>query len=122
VHSHIARRILIVEDEFLLAMDLEYLLTAMGHHVVEMATRIPAAMELALRADIDFAILDVNVAGIQSFPVADILRRRGIPFVFATGYGSAGLLDGYRDEPTLQKPYQPHELERMITATAWIVR
>lgn len=120
--SHIARRILIVEDEFLLAMELEYQLMGMGHTVVDLATRVPAAMELALHADIDFAILDVNVAGIPSFPVADILRQRGIPFVFATGYGSAGLVDGYRDEPTLQKPYQPHQLERLIAATAWIVR
>ncbi|UDL89336.1 response regulator [Mesorhizobium sp. PAMC28654] len=118
--NHTARRILIVEDEFLLAMDLEYLLAGMGHTVVGLATRVPTAVELALRADIDFAILDLNLAGIQTFPVADILRQRGIPFIFATGYGSAGLVDGYRDEPTLQKPYQPEELQRLIAEAAWI--
>lgn len=120
--SQTARRILIVEDEFLLAMDLEYLLTGMGHKVVEVASRVAEGMEFARRAEIDFAILDVNVAGIQSFPIADILRQRGIPFVFATGYGSAGLVDGYQKEPTLQKPYQPQQLERLITATNRIIR
>lgn len=115
--SHKTRRILIVEDEFLLAMDLEYLLMKMGHIVVEVAIRVPEAIEFARDSDIDFAILDINVSGTQSFPVAEILRQRGIPFVFATGYGSAGLVDGYRDEPTLQKPYHPRELEDLIAAT-----
>ncbi|MBB6411966.1 response regulator [Mesorhizobium sangaii] len=112
---------MIVEDESLVAMDLEYLLTEMGHIVVEVATRVREAMEFARDSEIDFAILDINVSGTQSFPVAEILRQRGIPFVFATGYGSAGLVDGYRDEPTLQKPYQPRELEHLIAATPPII-
>ncbi len=86
---------LIVEDEVLLAMYLEDLLTGLGHEVV-------------------FAILDINVAGTNSFPVADILRQRGIPFAFASGYGAEGFLDGYRDEPALRKPYAQEDLERTI--------
>lgn len=77
-------------------------------------TRIYEAMKLARESDIDFAILDINVAGAKSFPVADILRERDIAFVFATGYGAEGFLDGYRGHPTVRKPYEPHELERAI--------
>lgn len=109
-----AKRILIVEDEALLAIHLEDLLTGLGHRVIAIATRIDRALVLARESEIDIAILDVNVAGSQSFGTADILRGRGIPFVFATGYGIEGLLEGYRHEPTLRKPYQPEELERAI--------
>lgn len=109
-----ARRVLIVEDEALLAMHLEDLLTELGHEIVGQATRIDEAMELAREIDIDFAVLDINVAGTKSFPVADILRQRGIPFAFATGYGAEGLMDGYRDYPALRKPYVQEDLERTI--------
>ncbi len=109
-----AKRVLIVEDEVLLAMHLEYLLNELGHEVVGQARRIDMAMELARTSDIDFAVLDINVAGSTSFPVADILRQRGIPFAFASGYGAEGLMDGYRDSPALRKPYGQKDLERTI--------
>ncbi|MFN4271357.1 MAG: response regulator [Aliihoeflea sp.] len=109
-----AKRVLIVEDEVLLAMHLEDLLNDLGHEVVGQATRIDLAMELARQGVIDFAILDINVAGAKSFPVADILLQRGIPFAFATGYGAEGLMDGYRDCPALQKPYAQGDLEQTI--------
>lgn len=108
------RRVLIVEDEYLVAMELEDLLTQTGHQVVGTATRINEAIELARSADIDLAVLDINLAGAQSFPVAEILRERGIPFVFASGYGPEGLVDGYRCERCLRKPYDSRELERVI--------
>lgn len=108
------KRVLIVEDEVLLALHLEDMLTALGHEVVGHAMRIDMAMELARESDIDFAVLDINVAGTDSFPVADILRHRGIPFAFATGYGAEGLADGYRDFPVLRKPYSQEDLERTI--------
>ncbi|MCA1776817.1 MAG: response regulator [Loktanella sp.] len=109
-----AKRVLIVEDEVLLAMDLECMLTDIGHEVVGQATRIDKAIKLAQETDLDFAVLDINVAGTKSFPVADILRERGIPFTFATGYGVDGLEDGYRDLPVLQKPYAQSDLKRTI--------
>lgn len=109
-----ARRVLIVEDELLVVMYLEDLLTEMGHHVVGSASRMNDAIDMASEAAFDFAVLDLNLAGVTSFPIADILRRRGIPFVFATGYGSAGLVDGYRNEPTLSKPFDSKALERFI--------
>ncbi|MDW6026519.1 response regulator [Mesorhizobium sp. BAC0120] len=95
---------MIAEDE-ILALELEEMLTEMGHVVVDIATRIPQAIQLATEAGIDFAILDINVAGAKSFSIADVLRTKGVPFVFAAGYGWAGLIDGYRDEATLQKPH-----------------
>ena len=109
-----AKRVLIVEDEVLLALHLEDLLTGLGHEVVGQARRIDTAMELAREGDIHFAVLDINVAGTKSFPVADILCQRGIPFVFATGYGAEGLSDEYRDFLALRKPYAQEDLERAI--------
>ncbi|RWE12923.1 MAG: response regulator [Mesorhizobium sp.] len=109
-----AKRVLIVEDEVLVAMLLESLLSEMGHQVVASIAQVNEATEFADRAEIDFAILDINLGGAKSFSVAEILRRRGIPFVFATGYGSDGLTNDFRNEPTLQKPYEPLELKRAI--------
>ena len=111
-----ARRILIVEDEFLLAFHLEDLLAALGHHVIGTASRIAEAVAFAQDRDFDFAILDINLAGGQSFPVADILRQRNIPFVFASGYGSAGLLGEYRQVSILRKPYELEDIKRAIAA------
>ncbi|WP_426124274.1 response regulator [Pararhizobium sp. PWRC1-1] len=108
------KRILVVEDEVLLAMQLEDLLIEMGHEVVGPAIRIPEALEFARQAHFDFAVLDINVAGSQSFPIADILSARAIPFVFATGYGAEGFPPEYCDHPTLQKPYEPRELQQAI--------
>ena len=116
------KRVLVVEDEFLIALHLEDVLTAMGHQVVGSASRLNEALDLARTGDIDFAVLDVNLAGTQSFPVAEVLRERGIPFVFATGYGVEGLVDGYRDQPTLQKPYERYELEQAIKSAFEVSR
>lgn len=109
-----AKRILVVEDEFLIALHVEELLTAMGHQVIGPVSRLNEALDLARTVEIDFAVLDVNLAGTASFPVADILRERGIPFVFATGYGTEGLVDEYRAETALRKPFEPQELEQAI--------
>lgn len=109
-----SRRVLIVEDEILLVMNLQDMLTGLGHVVTCVATRIDRALALARDGDIDFAVLDLNVAGTLSFPVADVLRQRGIPFIFASGYGIQGLIDGYRGECVLTKPFGPRDLERTI--------
>ena len=107
-------RILIVEDEMLIALNLEDMLVQLGHTVVAMATRIPEAMKLAAESDIDLAILDLNLFGLSSFPVADVLRGRGIPFMFATGYGTNGLTESYRNDIVLEKPYGVRELQSAI--------
>ena len=109
-----SRRILIVEDEMLIALNLEDRLVQLGHIVVAMATRIPEALKLAAESDIDLAILDLNLSGLSSLPVADVLRSRGIPFMFATGYGSNGLTESYRNEVVLGKPYGVSDLQNAI--------
>lgn len=118
VSDRMAKRILVVEDEYLVALDLEELLIGMGHQVIGPASRIDEALDLARCSDIDFALLDVNLAGIPSFPVADVLRERGIPFVFSTGYGSDGLVDGYRHETALRKPYEAEKIADAIARAA----
>lgn len=110
----VARRVLVVEDEPLLAMNLEDMLTDLGHLVVATATRIDKALSLAECSEIDLAILDINLAGWNTFQVAASLRKRGIPFIFTSGYGPAGLVDSYRDSHLLTKPFGLRELEHII--------
>lgn len=108
------KRVLIVEDDVLLALDLADMLHILGYEIAGQASRIDLAMTLAREGVIDFAVLDVNLAGTRSFPVADILRQRDIPFAFATGYGAEGLSADYRDVPRLEKPYAQDDLEQAI--------
>ena len=100
------RRILVVEDEALVAMLLETMLEDMGFVPVGPVDDIDTALEV-LRNDnrLDGALLDVNVAGREVFPVAEALKAKGVPFVFSTGYGEGGLPDDWRGHPTIQKPF-----------------
>ena len=84
-------RILVVEDESLIRMLLEDMLTDLGHEVAASAASVEAAKELASTAAFDVAILDVNLEGQEVFPVAEILASRNLPFVFASGYGHSAL-------------------------------
>jgi CheY-like chemotaxis protein len=112
------KRILVVEDEMTIALLIEDMLTDLGHEVVGLAMRLPHAMELASTAAIDFAVLDVNLDGRMSFPVADLLSARGVPFIFATGYGSAGLDERYRGQaPVVRKPFRLQDLQSAIDRT-----
>ncbi|WP_428155121.1 response regulator [Brevundimonas sp.] len=100
------RRVLIVEDESLVAMLLETILEDMECIPVGPASNIDDGETLARdTADLDAALLDVNVAGRQVFPVAEVLKARGVPFVFSTGYGEGGLPEEWRGQPTIQKPF-----------------
>ena len=107
-------RVLLVEDENLVAMLLEDMLAELGHSVVGPVARLKKALEMAQHEAIDLAILDVNINGEQAYPVAEALAARGIPFVFSTGYGERGLPPQYRGHPTLQKPFQQHDLEKLF--------
>jgi CheY-like chemotaxis protein len=111
-------RILVVEDEMLVAMNIEDMLLAMGHEVAGLASRLAPALQLAREGEFDLAMLDVNLAGETSFPVADILRERGIPFLFATGYGADGIEPGYRGAPVLQKPFRSSDLAGALAEAA----
>ena len=99
------RRILVVEDESLVAMLLETILEDLGCGVVGPEGTVASGIESARNAAIDAALLDVNVAGELVFPVAEQLKSRGIPFVFSTGYGEGGLPEQWRGYPTIQKPF-----------------
>jgi CheY-like chemotaxis protein len=111
-----ALRVLLVEDEYLVAMLLENMLAELGHSVVGPVARLKKALELAEREPIDMAILDVNINGEQAYPIADALAARNIPFVFSTGYGSGSLPAQYRDRPALGKPFQLRDLQKLLAA------
>ncbi len=95
----------------LVAMNIEDMLLDLGHEVAGLAGRLDAALSLAREADFDLAMLDVNLAGETSFPVAALLAERGIPFLFATGYGIKGISEEYRGRPVLQKPFRARDLD-----------
>jgi CheY-like chemotaxis protein len=108
--------ILVVEDEMLLAIMLEDMLTDLGYRVVT-ASRAARASALVATTAIDCAILDVNLNGETSYSVANELRRRDVPFVFATGYGAGGLHADYRGSPMLSKPFSQSNLEQVLNET-----
>lgn len=100
----LGRHVLLVEDESLVLMLMEDLLLELGATKVVSAMRLDEATRLARRAEVDLAILDLNLAGLTSYPVAEIMRDRGVPIVFATGYGATGHEEDWRTIPTINKP------------------
>ncbi|MCY1004598.1 response regulator [Nannocystis pusilla] len=108
-------RVLIVEDEPMIASFLEDALTDLGCEVIGPALNMKDALRLAREARIDGAGLDINVAGEKVYPVADVLAERGLPFVFMTGYGRAGLRESDLDRPVLQKPFSFERLVEIMT-------
>lgn len=107
-------KVLVVEDEALVSMLVEDMLTDLGCTIVGPAAEIEEALRLAGSADIDAALLDVNLGGRPIFPVADALKARGVPFAFASGYGEAGLTDDHRGATVLQKPFREADLRRVL--------
>lgn len=108
-------RILIVEDEMLVLMAIEDMLTDLGCEDVAVASTIAQAIALIDNArSFDAAIIDVNLNGVRSDPVADVLAVRGVPFAFATGYGGSGLRDGDQQRPILVKPFASAALETIL--------
>jgi CheY-like chemotaxis protein len=109
--------VFLVEDEVMIRMMVADMLQELGYSVAAEAGEINEAIRLAQSTDFDLAILDVNVNGKVISPVADLIRARNLPFIFATGYGSSGLPEEYRDRPALQKPFQIETLARVIDNT-----
>ncbi|PVE22705.1 hypothetical protein DC522_19765 [Microvirga sp. KLBC 81] len=107
-------RILVVEDEAAISLLLEDMLLDFGCEVIGPAARLSTALDAVAREQVDLAILDVNVAGEPIYPVAEALAERSVPFVFSTGYGSAGIRDSFRDRPVLQKPFAQHDLKQKL--------
>jgi len=105
-------RILIVEDEIVVALFMEDILTEFGFEVAGVVGHLNDAMDRS--ADFDIAVLDVHLNGQSVFDFADMLAARGVPFVFATGYGERGIPDRHRGRPVLQKPFLPEDLKRVL--------
>ena len=105
-------RALLVEDEMLVAMVIEDALIDAGCEVVGPIARVETALDVIRREPVNFALLDINLGGTMSYPIADELIARGVPFSFVTGYGQID--PDYADFPCLNKPFLPQELERHI--------
>jgi CheY-like chemotaxis protein len=103
-------RVLVVEDEFLVATLIEDMLTSAGCVVSGPIPRLPAALDAVDRGAFDAAVLDVNLGGDRVYPVADALSRRNVPFLFVTGYGTGGLPAVYAERPRLCKPFKMADL------------
>jgi DNA-binding response OmpR family regulator len=108
--------VFLVEDEVMIRMMVADMLDELGFVVSAEAGEIGEAIRLAQTSYFDVAILDVNVNGKVISPVADVIKARNRPFIFATGYGSSGLPEEYRDRPALQKPFQIETLSKAIDA------
>lgn len=107
-------RVFLIEDEVLIALLLEDMVLALGYEVVVGAATLDEAIAAARTGDFDLALLDLNLGGKLTYPVADILKARRVPFAFVTGYGSAGVLSAYTGVPVLEKPFRQEDLKTVI--------
>jgi CheY-like chemotaxis protein len=107
-------RVFVVEDEAMIRLLVIDMLGELGCRVAAEAGDVEKAAKLAQSAEFDLAILDVNLKGRMITPVAELIRACGRPIIFATGYGSEGLPEEFRDFPALQKPFQQDALAAMI--------
>jgi DNA-binding NtrC family response regulator len=112
-----ALSILLIEDEAMIRMMIADMVETLGHRVAAEAGNMDQAMELARSADFEFAIIDMNLNGAMTFPIADAIAARSIPFLFASGYASAMATDQQRRELVLQKPFTIDRLELAINET-----
>ena len=109
------RRILVVEDEMMVLMNVEDMLADLGCESIVAAATVEQALALIETEDFDAAMLDMNLKGERSHSVADALAARGVPFVFSTGYSGHDMRDLFRDCPVLKKPYPFEELVEVLT-------
>ncbi|WP_164863214.1 response regulator [Stutzerimonas nitrititolerans] len=100
------RRILVVEDELMILMLVEDMLAELGCTSITSAATVEQALALIDEKDFDAATLDVNLHGIKSFPIADALIARCVPFMFATGFGAEGVPARYNEQTVLRKPFR----------------
>lgn len=109
------RSILIVEDEMLVLLNIEDMLSDHGCTSVSSAASADQAIAFIATQSFDAALVDLNLNGMKSYRVADALAARGVPFVFSTGYSKDSVDEGYRDRPVLGKPYSDVELVETLT-------
>ena len=113
-HPLQGRRVLVVEDDFMIADELQHMLESLGSHVVGPASTVADALQLISDCLVELAVLDVNLGGEKAYPIADVLRVRGIPFVFATGYDRSALPSEYADAPRCEKPIDLGKMARLL--------
>src|SRR5579872_177296 len=116
--SDAPRRVLVVEDEILIAMLIEDMLVDFGHELAGAAHDYDAAVALARGEDFDLALLDLRVDGMTTYAVADILIARGIPFAFVTGRDKRDIAPAYAGVPVLQKPFHAEDLAVIVARLA----
>ncbi len=109
-------RIFVVEDEAMIRMMVVDMLEELGHTIAAEAGHLDKAIEFARSADFDLAILDVNLSGKMITPVAELIKARGVPLIFATGYGAAGVPEAFKGCPALQKLFEFKALELAINS------
>jgi DNA-binding response OmpR family regulator len=109
-------RVLVVEDESLVAMLIEEYLADFGCAPACSVSRVGKALKALKSTEVDAAVLDVNVAGESVAPIAEILEQRGVPFIFASGYGAGGIEERWAGRPMLQKPFSARELHAALVA------
>jgi CheY-like chemotaxis protein len=109
------RRILVVEDEMLVLIMIEDMLADLGCTSVTSAATVEKAVALTNAQVFDAAILDINLNGNDSHPVAEALTARGVPFIYSTGNTDHGSTDGYSGRPVLKKPFKFEELVTILT-------
>jgi CheY-like chemotaxis protein len=107
-------RVMLVEDESLIAMLLEDMLGELGHVLVGPYGDLEKAIHAASTETVDVAILDVNINGGDTYPIADVLACRNIPFAFSTGYNRSSLPLQYRGGLVLQKPFRIQDLRKVL--------
>ena len=110
-------RVLVVEDQAPIALQLEDLLAESKCEIIGPASRIPQALRLVDDEDIDVAVLDLNIAGDLVYPVAEALEKKGLPYFFATAYGLASLDAPYRTKRVLEKPFSRRAFLRALQET-----
>jgi CheY-like chemotaxis protein len=110
-------RVLVVEDEGAVALLIEGMLEDLGCRVISSIPSLPKALDAAANASFDLAMLDVNLNGQLVFPVAEVLQRRQLPFLFSTGYGRMIIPDAFKSCEVLNKPFAQEELERNLRLT-----
>jgi len=108
-------KILIVEDQFLIADDLRRVVGFLGAEIVGPCPTVAAAQAALAGQPVDVALLDLNLGGDQVVPIAEELKRRAIPFAFTTGYEAWVVPPEFQERPLLHKPVSPAELERTLT-------
>jgi CheY-like chemotaxis protein len=107
-------RIFVVEDDAAILMLVEDMLAELGCEIAGSASRLSEALQLAQECAADASLLDVNLAGEPVYPVAEMVRNRGIPVIFCTGYGGESIDEAWRSQPVLQKPYRIEHLAEVL--------